>query len=338
MTTMLVKYDAAVRALAEAHRVDEAKDIRDKAVAVQAYARQANDHTLIVQATDIKLRAERRVGELLREMRERGERMSSKDTLARGSSVQPRELPTLEDLGVSKTQSSRWQEFAAMPAETFEREVVARGEAEILRKAKEIRAAQMEQSYAERVERLAKVEWGSDLPERRFPILLADPPWRFEVYNKVTGSKRCAEDHYHTMTTEAICALPVSELATDDAALFLWATSPHLPEALRVIEAWGFVYKTCLVWVKDASGMGYWVRNQHELLLIAARGDIPAPPPTKRPSSVIEAPRREHSRKPDEQYEIIEAMYPTLPKIELFARHARKGWATWGNEVQEAAE
>jgi hypothetical protein len=118
MTTVLVKYDAARRALAEAHRVDEAKDIRDKAVAVQAYAKQANDHTLIVQATDIKLRAERRVGELLHEMAERGERAGQGQGNGKGRTPQP--LPTLDVLGVSKTQSSRWQDLAAMPAQEFE--------------------------------------------------------------------------------------------------------------------------------------------------------------------------------------------------------------------------
>jgi len=118
MTAELVKYDAARKALAEAHRVDEAKEIRDKAVAVQAYARQANDHTLIVQATDIKLRAERRVGELLREMAERGERAGQGQGNGKGRTALP--LPTLDVLGVSKTQSSRWQELAEMPAQEFE--------------------------------------------------------------------------------------------------------------------------------------------------------------------------------------------------------------------------
>jgi len=116
MTVELVKYDAARKALAEAVRVDEAKDIRDKAVAVQAYARQANDHTLIVHATDIKLRAERRVGELLREMRERGERdngRGNRNPVLKSQAA----IPKLADLGVSATQSSRWQELAEMPVQ-----------------------------------------------------------------------------------------------------------------------------------------------------------------------------------------------------------------------------
>jgi len=115
--------------------------------------------------------------------------------------------------------------------------------------------------------------------------------------------------------------------------LFLWSTNPHLPDALQVIEAWGFEYKTNIVWVKDKAGLGFIVRGQHEVLLIATRGDFPAPLPAVRPPSVITAPRREHSRKPDEAYEVIERMYPDLPKIELFARGAREGWEAWGNQA-----
>jgi N6-adenosine-specific RNA methylase IME4 len=119
--------------------------------------------------------------------------------------------------------------------------------------------------------------------------------------------------------------------------LFLWAPAPLLTDALSVMTAWGFEYVTNMVWVKDKIGVGHWVRNRHELLLIGRRGEFPTPEPANRPSSVIEAPRREHSRKPDEAYEIIEAMYPELPKIELFARHARPNWSAWGNEISRAA-
>ena len=104
-----------------------------------------------------------------------------------------------------------------------------------------------------------------------------------------------------------------------------------------MIDAWGFEYVSNLVWVKDKIGLGYWVRNQHELLIIGRRGDMPTPSPANRPPSVINAPRREHSRKPDEAYEVIERMYPELPKIELFARGRREGWAAWGNQAEAAS-
>src|SRR5262249_15361112 len=152
----------------------------------------------------------------------------------------------------------------------------------------------------------------------------------------VSSDNRRIDNHYPMMPIEEICALPVAGLATEAAVLFLWTTSPHLDQTFSVIEAWGFEYKTSICWVEDKIGTGYFVRNQHELLPIAVGRAIPHPPPAARTSSVISAPRREHSRMLDEAYELIERMYPELPKIELFARQARPGWSCWGNEVREA--
>ena len=229
-------------------------------------------------------------------------------------------------------------DIATQPVDE-QREIVARGEREILEAAKTIRGRRAEQRRTERIERLlVTTRQGSPLPsDRRYSVIYADPPWHFEVYNEESGTERAAGNHYPTLPLEHICALPVRELAAEDAVLFLWTTLPHLEEAFRVIAAWGFQYKTNLAWVKDKIGLGYFVRNQHELLVVATRGDIPAPLPATRPPSVITAPRREHSRKPDEAYELIERMYPELPKIELFARSAREGWAAWGNQVSAEA-
>ena len=166
---------------------------------------------------------------------------------------------------------------------------------------------------------------------RRFPVVLADCPWQFR--NTIDPSRRLP---YATMALEKICALPISDLVTPAAALFLWAPGSHLPEALQVMTAWGFEYRSNIAWDKGDIGLGHWVRNQHELLLIGARGKMPPPPPSARPPSVIRAPRREHSRKPDEAYAVIEKMFPSLPKIELFARHARPNWAAWGNQAPVA--
>jgi N6-adenosine-specific RNA methylase IME4 len=122
----------------------------------------------------------------------------------------------------------------------------------------------------------------------------------------------------------------------DDAVLFLWATNPTLLDALKVMECWGFTYRTNMVWVKDKIGTGFYFRAQHELLLLGIKGKMPAPLEENRPPSVIHAPVREHSRKPDEVYEIIEKMYPNRKYLELFARpeEKRKGWTYWGLEVE----
>jgi len=124
--------------------------------------------------------------------------------------------------------------------------------------------------------------------------------------------------------------------AAEDAVLFLWALGCQLPQALEVIDAWGFRYVAQAVWTKDSIGLGSWVRYRHEPLLIAVRGDMRAPDPEHRFDSVIEAPRREHSRKPDEVYERIERAYPNCSKLELFARgKARPGWTAWGNQAEQ---
>jgi N6-adenosine-specific RNA methylase IME4/ParB-like chromosome segregation protein Spo0J len=223
-------------------------------------------------------------------------------------------------------------DVATLPQQD-QRDIVARGEKEILQAAALIRARKAEFRHAERIERLAATCNQPFPSDRRYAVLYADPPWHFEVYNEESGIGRAAANHYSTMSLDAICALPIPSLASPDAALFMWTTLPHLRESFQVLDAWGFQYKTTVVWVKDKIGLGYFVRNQHELLLVATRGDMPSPSPANRPPSVISAPRRDHSRKPDETYALIERMYPELPKIELFARQARDGWACWGNEA-----
>jgi len=222
-------------------------------------------------------------------------------------------------------------DVAELPKEQ-QRELVARGEREILEKAREIRAAKQEKRRRERIAAVASMaQPAPELPTgRRYPVIYADPPWRYEF---VESECRAIENQYPTMELEAICALPVREIATDNAILFLWATSPKLAEALRVVEAWGFTYRSSAVWVKSQLGMGYYFRQQHELLLVATRGDMPAPAPDARPRSVYESPREAHSAKPVAFYEFIERMYPNLPRIELFARGTREGWVGWGNEI-----
>lgn len=225
---------------------------------------------------------------------------------------------------------------AALIAELPEKEqvkIVERGHTEIVKKSKAIRQKKQKKRRKKRLDILKSTAEASQLEGStigRFPIIYADPPWEYE---HVETESRAIENKYPTMSLDEIRALPVSDIATDDCVLFLWATSPKVAEAISVIEAWGFEYRTCMAWVKDKIGMGYFVRQQHEHLLIAKKGNPPMPEPSNRPPSVITAPRRKHSAKPAAFAEAIETMYPTLPKIELFARSARQGWAVWGNEV-----
>ncbi|MCB1466615.1 MAG: DNA methyltransferase [Rhizobiaceae bacterium] len=178
----------------------------------------------------------------------------------------------------------------------------------------------------------------------KFKVILADPAWQF-VTRSAKGKGKSPEKHYSTMTLDDICALPIAQLAAPDAALFLWGIWPRIFDCQRVIEAWGFKYSG-LAWEwlkfnpktgKYAFGCGYGTRKNLEPCLLARKGS-----PELLNRSVrdhMHAPRREHSRKPDETHQRIETMFAG-PYLELFARQPRKGWTVWGNETtkfQEAA-
>jgi N6-adenosine-specific RNA methylase IME4 len=201
---------------------------------------------------------------------------------------------------------------------------------QVLEAAKKIQAKKRKERREERVETIVQKTTKPIKGIGTFPVIYADPPWRYDFSR---STSREIENQYPTMDLEDICNLEVGKIANDDCVLFLWATNPKLKEALMVIEAWGFEYKTNMVWVKDKIGMGYYARSQHELLLIATKGSVPVPAASFRPASVFYSDRDQHSKKPDGVYEIIEKMYPEYNKVELFARSERNGWAVWGNQV-----
>lgn len=168
-----------------------------------------------------------------------------------------------------------------------------------------------------------------------YPLIYADPPWQYE--SQITPKLRAIENHYDTQSLEWICNLEidgrkVTEIAAPDAMLFMWTTAPKLEEAFQVINAWGFTYRTCMVWDKELIGQGHYVRVQHELLLIAKRGNPPVPFENVRPSSVYRERRGEHSVKPHAFYDLLDRMYPDYQKLELFSRNERDGWTGWGND------
>lgn len=185
------------------------------------------------------------------------------------------------------------------------------------------------------------------LPNQKFAVILADPPWHFKTWSE-KGEDRGAVKHYPVMSLKEIKALDVASIAADDCVLLLWATMPMLPEALEVIKAWGFKYKTvAFTWMKQNRksatlfieaedifmGGGYWTRANCELCILATRGkpkrihaDVP---------QAIFSPVREHSRKPDVVYERIERLLGDVPRIELFARTQLPGWQSVGNQINK---
>jgi N6-adenosine-specific RNA methylase IME4 len=214
--------------------------------------------------------------------------------------------------------------------------LVATTEREILEAANRIRA---EKTEKRREERKAKHEVMCSEPPSlvdlpcRFDLVYADPPWRYE-FNQTDN--RVIENQYPTMALEDICAMPVGDVTISNAVLFLWATFPKLEEAFQVVNAWGFKYRTAIVWDKVRMGQGIYTRQQTELLLIAIKGEMYSPERDYAGNfrSLVSIERSQnHSEKPKEFYGIIEGLYPDCTKVELFARNKRDGWFSWGNQA-----
>jgi N6-adenosine-specific RNA methylase IME4 len=189
------------------------------------------------------------------------------------------------------------------------------------------------------------LDFASQLRGRRFATILADPPWRFTNRTGKVAPEHKRLNRYTTMTTDEICQLPVADVAQATAHLYLWTPNALLPDALRVMAAWGFTYKSNIVWHKvrkdggsDGRGVGFYFRNVTELVLFGVRGpNARTLPPGRSQVNYLATRKREHSRKPDEQYGVIESCSPG-PYLEMFARGTRKGWTYWGDQANDEYE
>jgi N6-adenosine-specific RNA methylase IME4 len=178
---------------------------------------------------------------------------------------------------------------------------------------------------------------------RTFGAILADPPWQFQNRSGKIAPEHNRLSRYTTMNVSQIASLPICEIAACTAHLYLWCPNALLPEALAVMKAWGFTYKSNIVWYKvrkdggsDGRGVGFYFRNVTELILFGVKGKNPRTrAPGRRQVNLMATRKREHSRKPDEQYAIIEACSPA-PYLELFARGTRPGWAVWGEQADSS--
>lgn len=273
--------------------------------------------------------------------KEKGKNLTSPDSTKGG----PTSGPTPRDNTARTT--ARVAEFAGVDRKTVEavlraepevQEKILTGETTVYKVEKERKRQVQQDRYEELKANPPK------LPEGEFSLIYADPPWRYD-FSPPSGSgtdtspgvdaDRSIESKYPTMTIDDIKSVNIP--AADDCVLFLWATSPKLEESLAVISAWGFTYKTCAVWFKERVGtelgMGYYFRQQHELLLVATKGSPGVPLDSVRGTSVIQSKALKHSAKPEIFYEIIEKLYPGATRCELWARASRDGWISWGSDI-----
>lgn len=181
----------------------------------------------------------------------------------------------------------------------------------------------------------------SHVGDRKFRTILADPPWQFQNRTGKMAPEHKRLNRYSTMTLEEIMAIPVAQVCDEPCHLYLWVPNALLPEGLMVMKAWGFDYKSNLVWQKvrkdgepDGRGVGFYFRNTTELVLFGVRGkNARTLAPARSQVNVIKSRKREHSRKPDEQYGLIESC-SSAPYLEMFARGSKEGWFTWGNQAE----
>ncbi|MGE0206103.1 MAG: MT-A70 family methyltransferase [Hyphomicrobiaceae bacterium] len=325
----LSRLEVATMALAEIRDPASAKHAMDMASAMETFAKaQKLGDESERYARGIKYAAEIKLGEILKATPDAPSGRAAVAAKVSGTAKEPQTdwPPTLAELGISKKLSSESQRLAELPDE--KKQALARGEIKPSVALRELKREGL----------AAKV---AQLPEGKFRVIYADPPWSYgDERGGLEKADTAAAGQYPTMPVEAICALapydrPITDIFAKDAVLFMWATFPLLTEGLMVIKAWGFDYKTAFVWDKERSNIGNYHDARAELLMIGVRGSCPIEIDT-RPKQVQSIARGRHSAKPEVFRELIDTLYPTGPRIELFRRgDVPKNWKTWGNEAAD---
>jgi N6-adenosine-specific RNA methylase IME4 len=317
-------FTQAAKMLAEADTIQKAKELKSLALTAAEWAkRKGLGEEAIQYARSYALEAEIKMGEMLAQT----ERAKGTDRAGRPKKIDStRELPsnpqpTLSELGIGKKESSRAQKLAALPqAKKQELRTGKKPIKQILAEVKqEKKHALAEQIRQEPVKP----------PTGRHRVIVIDPPWKYD--NRVEDTTHRGRNQYPDMSIEEICALPVKSFAEDDCVLWLWTTNAFMRDAFKCLDAWGFKDKTILTWDKVNLGLGDYLRNVTEHCILAVRGK-PILQLTNQ-TTIIREKRREHSRKPDAFYDLVEALCPGS-KLEMFSREPREGWQQWGAETE----
>ena len=336
----VMKYDIAAGALAEARTLDEVKAVSDKAAAIKEYARRAKNRQLEIDAAEIRIRAERRYGEMIVEIKHKtGLNAGSRGQLvgrhaSGGFATKPPEdpRPTLSDLGADKKLSARSQRLAEVPPKAFERAIVTwrdhatredmRVTSNLLRVVGQVNAAHRSDTSDESLEAPAA---------GRYRVIVIDPAWPADKRERVDRPNQVGLD-YKMMTLPEIQSFDVTGMADKRCHLFCWTTQRFLRDAFGIVEGWGFAPLWTMVWHK-AGGFQPLGRPQFNCeFVVYGRKGLPQFRETRGFKCCFEGARREHSRKPDEFFDRVER-YAEGPYVELFARESRPGWSTWGNQA-----
>jgi N6-adenosine-specific RNA methylase IME4 len=341
----VMKYDIAAGALTEARTLDEVKAVTDKATAIKEYARRAKNRQLEIDAAEIRIRAERRYGELLAEIKQTtglnaGSRGQLRGRSASGgfSTTPPEDRrPTLADLGADKKLSARSQRLAEVPPKAFERAVLTwrdhatredmRVTSNLLRVVGQVNAAHRSGNSGGRLEAPAA---------GHYRVIVIDPAWPADKRERISRPNQFCLD-YQTMTLPEIQSFDVASIADETCHLFCWTTQRFLREAFGIVEGWGFVPLWTMVWHKNG-GFQPLGRPQFNCeFVVYGRKGLPQFRETRDFKSCFEGARRQHSRKPDEFYEVI-ARVTEGPRIDVFGRERRANFDVWGDQTDRFAK
>jgi N6-adenosine-specific RNA methylase IME4 len=330
----LVRYDAACRAIAEAKAVDEAKNIRDKAEAMRAYARQAKNKQLEVDAAEIRFRAERRLGQLMTAAKD-AKQIAEGRPPKNGSGGDPFSRVTLAEAGIDKHLADRARKTAAVPDDEFEG--IVGGWRDRVQKENE-RVVTNLLAAGQRAANKRTARAAVAPPQGKYGTIVIDPPWPMQKIEREVRPNQTGFDD-PTMTEEDLVAFgaTIGRCAAEHCHLFMWTTQKFLPMALRLLEAWGFRYVLAMVWHKTGGFQPVGLPQFNCEFVVYARSGSPEFVDTKAFNTCFTAERREHSRKPDAFYDLIRRV-TAAGRIDIFSREAREGFDQYGNEIAKFAE